>query len=364
MASTKITLVVALLSILFNSCLEDVLNPMVVKFDNAGDLITYTETRTQLLKGTDYPVLVDADEVHQNLNNYLVLDLRTPELFAAGHIPGAINLDKSRLLEYLKNSNSSQFNKIVLVSNTGQIASYSACLMIIAGYENVCVLDRGMTYWHEAFAEEFKNAMGNGKWWYTYDHFVSIKPPKSSQPPNVEFFTNPKTIEDKVTERIQLLLEKDNNSLFISASRFSDSYNPSTMRYDGNFVIDVNILSINWQSDREEVWGPQSTVSYRAPWQLQAHSDLLTLRQDKNIVMYSNNGQISSFWQAYLHFIGYNKAVSIKYGAIAIMDFRRIVSVLYQDEKGNIKMIKIRGPLFPYGFIEEMVRNYEYETGP
>ena len=35
---------------------------------------------------------IDAADLHANPDAYIVIDARTPETFAAGHVPGAINL--------------------------------------------------------------------------------------------------------------------------------------------------------------------------------------------------------------------------------------------------------------------------------
>ena len=35
---------------------------------------------------------IDAADLHANPGAYLIIDARTPEVFAAGHVPGAINL--------------------------------------------------------------------------------------------------------------------------------------------------------------------------------------------------------------------------------------------------------------------------------
>lgn len=35
---------------------------------------------------------IDAADLHENREAYVVIDARTPEAFAAGHVPGAINL--------------------------------------------------------------------------------------------------------------------------------------------------------------------------------------------------------------------------------------------------------------------------------
>ena len=46
------------------------------------------------------PLLVEPDLLTRHLNdeNLLIIDLSSPEQYAQGHLPGAINLDPRRLL--------------------------------------------------------------------------------------------------------------------------------------------------------------------------------------------------------------------------------------------------------------------------
>lgn len=362
-------IIIVLLTFLLNSCLEDINNSMLLKFDNASDLITYVETRTSLLRGKDYPALVGVDELHQSLDNYLVLDIRTPEQFSAGHISRAISLDKSELLDYFKNINPYVYNKIVIVSNTGQMASLCAGLLLIAGYENIYVLDRGMTYWNSAFSDELRNAHGDGQWYFTYRFIPAIKPAKSNATPVVEYAGNPANIDERVEDRIQTILKKDEFELYISAAEFSEAYNRFQRWYDGNFVIyavpDTVLPGDPPPDGIRNVFGPQSMVFYDFPRDFLSYNNLLTLPLDKNIVIYSPNGQRSSFYQAYLNFIGYEKTRSLKYGAISILDRKFInIQYIYHYRTGEI-IDRIYTPTYltRYGFQEEKVRNYSFEVG-
>ena len=50
-----------------------------------------------------FPYETDCSEVHAALaagdDGFVVLDVRSPELFASGHVPGAVNLPHRRLIE-------------------------------------------------------------------------------------------------------------------------------------------------------------------------------------------------------------------------------------------------------------------------
>lgn len=355
---------------LLNSCLEDINDPLSLKFDNSSDLITYVEARTTILKGEDQPVLVDVDELNQNLGRYLVLDIRTQDLFESGHVPGAINVQKSEMLNYINSISSYEYDKIVIVSNTGQVASYVACLLKIAGYDNVYLLDRGMTYWASAFSDELSNARGIGDYYYGYGDMPAIKPPKSNTTPSVSYTGNPGNTEEKVSDRITALLKMEDELLFVSAEEFSDSYNNRKKIYEGYFVVytlpDSALHRIRPPGGQPRVvFGPKSMIFYDTPWTFTSSNDLLTLPLYNNILLYSPNGQRASFFQAYLHFIGFTSTKTIKYGAIAIMDKKFMNVILIYDSKGElIDTIYVPTNLTPYGFWEDEIRNYSFDTGP
>jgi rhodanese-related sulfurtransferase len=75
----------------------------------------------------------------------VVIDARDPAQFAKGHIPGAINMDWRQVLA---KRNTIPKNKPVLIyCNTGSLSAQSGFALRVAGWENVRILQGGMTEW-------------------------------------------------------------------------------------------------------------------------------------------------------------------------------------------------------------------------
>ena len=103
-----------------------------------------------------FPSLIKASVVNEELGGKnLVLDLRSPELFARGHIKGAVNKQFSELPEYFQSGiKPFEFDKIILVCEDGQVSSYTTALLRMMGYGNVFAMRWGMGGWNKAYAEE------------------------------------------------------------------------------------------------------------------------------------------------------------------------------------------------------------------
>ena len=75
----------------------------------------------------------------------VVIDARDPAQFAKGHIPGAINMDWRQVLA---KRNTIPKNKPVLIyCNTGSLSAQAGFALRVAGWENVRILQGGMTEW-------------------------------------------------------------------------------------------------------------------------------------------------------------------------------------------------------------------------
>ncbi len=75
----------------------------------------------------------------------VVIDARDPAQFSKGHIPGAINLDWRQVLA---KRNTIPKNKPVLIyCNTGSLSAQAGFALRVAGWENVRILQGGMTEW-------------------------------------------------------------------------------------------------------------------------------------------------------------------------------------------------------------------------
>jgi rhodanese-related sulfurtransferase len=75
----------------------------------------------------------------------VVIDARDPAQFTKGHIPGAINMDWRQVLA---KRNTIPKNKPVLIyCNTGSLSAQAGFALRVAGWENVRILQGGMTEW-------------------------------------------------------------------------------------------------------------------------------------------------------------------------------------------------------------------------
>jgi rhodanese-related sulfurtransferase len=75
----------------------------------------------------------------------VVIDARDPAQFAKGHIPGAINMDWRQVLA---KRNAIPKNKPVLIyCNTGSLSAQAGFALRVAGWENVRILQGGMSEW-------------------------------------------------------------------------------------------------------------------------------------------------------------------------------------------------------------------------
>ena len=76
---------------------------------------------------------------------FLLIDSRDPAQFAKGHIPGAVNMDWRQVLA---KRNTIPKNKPVLIyCNTGSLSAQAGFALRVAGWDNVRILQGGMTEW-------------------------------------------------------------------------------------------------------------------------------------------------------------------------------------------------------------------------
>jgi rhodanese-related sulfurtransferase len=80
----------------------------------------------------------------------LVVDVRTPAEFRAGHIPGAINLPLDQVDAHLRRIVADAGGHMVLVCQSGGRAGQACAKLTTAGLEDVEVLEGGMTRWAAA----------------------------------------------------------------------------------------------------------------------------------------------------------------------------------------------------------------------
>lgn len=82
-------------------------------------------------------------------NGELILDVRNPDEFSAGHIPEALNIPLPELPQ--RHGELSAYSKIYVHCKRGGRAKTACDLLTQAGHDNlVCIADAGMDLWIES----------------------------------------------------------------------------------------------------------------------------------------------------------------------------------------------------------------------
>ena len=329
-------------------CLKDnIIPPENVQLSDKGKLLYYLENTGDYINSAAMPSLVDADEVYSNLQNYLLIDIRSSESFSEGHIENAVNVPHSQLISYLDSINPSEYSKIIILSTNGQSSAFYACLLRLYGFDNVFSLSYGMASWNLQFASEWLAALNQENEYLLTFNLEFVPKPDLSPLPDISLKGT--TLADGVKQRINEIIAED----------FEDNLTGST----GSATIDFSYLFEHLQDYfivcynsgplyRQLILGiahPDGTVLYLPPpdfSDLSSTTSLQTLPSSKKIAFYSTDGQLSAFAIAYLRVLGYD-ARSILFGAN---------NMFYYILSGA-------GSLSEEAFSQSKIRNYPYVTG-
>lgn len=80
----------------------------------------------------------------------LVLDVRTPEEFAAGHVPGAVNIPHDQLAARLDELNGARDHEIVAYCRSGRRSAMALTTLHDAGFKNLRHLEGDFLAWQAA----------------------------------------------------------------------------------------------------------------------------------------------------------------------------------------------------------------------
>lgn len=89
--------------------------------------------------------LLDADK-----NNLVIVDVRTPEEFQQGHVPNAINVPLSEIINNPAILKDSKGKPIVLYCRSGYRAGKAAEALLKDGYQNLRHLEGDIQGWEKA----------------------------------------------------------------------------------------------------------------------------------------------------------------------------------------------------------------------
>ena len=102
---------------------------------------------------SDQPQSIGAAELAERIRAEdapLVLDVRTRREYAAGHIPGAINIPYDKLPRRLDKLGGDKTVEVVVYCQAGQRAVLAEGVLARAGYANVRSLEGHMQAWQRA----------------------------------------------------------------------------------------------------------------------------------------------------------------------------------------------------------------------
>lgn len=271
----------------------------VVIGNETSILLKYLVTNGDYVNSKDYPSLIKASVVNESLDkNILVIDIRSPRQFSEGHIRGAVNKQFEELPLFLETGiKPFELDKIIIVSDDGQVSSYTASLLRLMGYGNVYALRWGMSAWNDIYAREGWLKGVSGKFEGKLEIKVNEKPASQGMPELNTGFTKGEDIADA---RFRKVFSEGTANILISADEVFN--NPQNY-----FVINLE------RKDKYDDGHVPGAVRYKPDATLGFTDEMASIPSGKIVVVYCGTGHNSGFATAYLRLFGYD-ARTLKYG--------------------------------------------------
>ncbi len=288
--------------ILVSSCKKDE-DPII----EAEELVNYIEMSITPKTLPAYITAVQLDE-KIGIADMLIVDIRSAEKWAAGHITGAVNVpDHKLLLDYVVDNSVAMDKEIYVVCYSGQSAAWSTSLLRVAGYSNAKSLKFGMTSWTTvAGYDSWTGNVSDDNWTTMVQTVSAAKPAAGNLPDLSEGFDDGADIMDARMDKIW-------------AEGFGDA--GITASEVLGLTDNPNYFIINFWSEAHYLVGHvPNAVNYEPstdPFTMAM--DLKSLPADKTIIVYCYTGQTSAYMAAYLRLLGYD-ARTLKFGANSMMN--------------------------------------------
>jgi len=307
-------------------------------FDETRILLNFFENKRDYFhKGG--PFVITAQTLRLNLltkpKAQYLMDIRSPEAFAKGHIRGSRHVDFKDLYKHVKEIDAQSYENIVVICFAGQASAYAVSLLRAAGYAKAVSLKWGISSWAAVFAQE--SWLRNLSSMRTAE-FVHTPSPAKNPPGQLPPLATGKTKPEEILEvRLSTL--------------FAEGFAPVMLGHCcvfNNWYCDGNYYVINyWPTELYEKIGHiPGAVNYppnEQPFKSSTH--LLTLSTKIPNVLYCYTGQTSAYASGYLRILGYD-ARSLLFGANG---------VIYDTMREN----KMANTFIP----ETEIMNYDYVSG-
>ena len=302
-------LLLLLISISFSSCSDNsidntkaVINiPPITNQSEA--LVNFFAKSGDYINAINSPYLISVDDVKDNLDAYLIIDTRYHEDYVKGHIDGAINVDREKIIDFLKSINIYQYPKIIIVDNTGQGAAYIASILRAIGFGSVYPMKDGMASWNKEFAYHWGNGIGD-----KYPEYITKKPIKKGKKSELPTIN---TKGNTLSEILEIQAQKAINY------NFSITIDNLIAHIDDYYIINY------WQKSKYLKAHLIGAHWYEPKKSININSDLKTIPKDKKVILYCFTGQNSSAVAGYLRILGYD-AYSLRFGSNSFMHTKAI----------------------------------------
>ena len=252
--------------------------------------------------GLDLPEMltgwtVTASAINAAPADYFIMDIRTAEVYATGHIPGAHSVAAADVVTY-EAANNAGNKPVVVACYTGHSAGHSVMALRLSGITTAKSLVWGMSSWHSDF-NSWAGKIGNkaddypGSW------------VNSGTPPQFESFSKSPDLDTGLEDGAAILDYQIENSIL-----------------DGlNGINNTDVLASPSSYDIYNYWAI-------ADWDKYGHIDgayqvtpgtlgldnLDILDRDATNVFYCWSGQTASLIAAWLNALGYD-AKTLKFSA-------------------------------------------------
>ncbi len=254
----------------------------------------------------EFPSLIKASLVKEAVDQkqkILVIDLRSGQSFAEGHIGNAVNKSIPDLPEYFEAGiKPYEYEKIILVCDDGQLSSYATSLLRLKGYGNVFAMRWGMSAWNKKVADKVWLSGLSSDYESSIEKTINEKPAASAMPLlNTGFSTG---ADIALAQFKKVFSAGDRNVVITAEEVFS---NPQ--RY---YIINFE------RKDKYDDAHIPGAVRYKPNSTLGFTDEMATIPIDKPVVLYCGTGHNSAFAVAYLRLLGYD-ARTLRFGNNAFM---------------------------------------------
>ena len=238
--------------------------------------------------------ITTASAIKDDLASYFVIDIRSADAYAAGHIPGAVN---STLGNIITTATDAGDKTIIVVCYSGQGAGHGTVALRLSGYPTAKVLKWGMSGWTSTL-DSWSGATGN----------------IGTESPN--WIAAPGAVAEQTTEFDDPDITETGTGAVILAARVQALLTAGFQGVTGSGVLaspgDYYINNF-WDVTDVEHYGHISGAYRIKPLAL-ASGEYMKLDPSKDVVTYCWTGQTSSMITAYLYVIGY-ESHSLKNGS-------------------------------------------------